>query len=338
MGIKDLNFENRRINETLKQMKLEQNEWKREREKYEQNKNKLKKVQNILSQSQSESISANNECENTEILRLRQELKQKCIELDAANSFKQINIEKIKKMEDEKIALFKSTQDKINELQKFINSQKKVMKDNISDNMHRCHTKDIKINELTHKLKEYELKMQQVSKLTEAEIDAINGNNVGVNKNEESVSSNKQKLNKIFDECDTKLIEKEPSILSQINSPILQNQLDAVTNIQKDAIDEEEQYEVKALHGKITEHDGKEWYLAEWRGYNISESIWINEAENEWDGQNLIKEFHDQLIKNNNTICTKHKKYKSKVPCWRHKHCNNNGLQDLRKYGIKYKL
>merc|ERR1712228_377685 len=75
---------------------------------------------------------------------LRQELKRKCIEIDAADSHKKMNIEKILKLEHEKNALFESTQ--------------------------------IKINELNQKLSEYETKRAQFLEIAEDDVnnDAIN--------------------------------------------------------------------------------------------------------------------------------------------------------------------
>lgn len=96
----------------------------------------------------------------------------------------------------------------------------------------------------------------------------------------------------------------------------------------------ENQYEIKAFHGKKVDNEGDVWYLAEWKNYPLSVCTWQNVKG--MNADDLIKEFEDQLKRNKNTHCTKHGSIKSVVPCWRHKKCNNVGLEDLTSHGVIY--
>merc|ERR1712228_851604 len=152
------------IDSILTEKETQTNVWKREREKYQQ------KIQELKNQKGFDEIweehrnnvkdvnGLNIESETKEMVQLRQELKRKFIEIDAADSNKKMNIEKILKLEHEKNALFESTQIKMNELQKNVNSQ------------------NDKINELNQKLSEYETKRAQFLEIAEDDVnnDAIN--------------------------------------------------------------------------------------------------------------------------------------------------------------------
>ena len=359
------------INHILTEKDEKQNEWEKEKQKYEarirelnqkgfdeiweEHREKLKNLRDILSQSHSPEAETS-DSSNGDLLQLREELRRKCIDLSAANRNNRMHIEKIHKMESEKNELFQSTQNKINELQNFISSQKRKMTDKInkferdlSESERLRNEQDIKIKELTRRLGEHQTKRVSFLDISEDDGDGINEcifngptMTMDIVENDDPQSDGSEE-NIDADEMEISLIAEEREADDcPIEADIPQKRIDEMMNTQATTkvFNEwgEEQYEVKAIHGKITTLSGEELYLTEWCGYKLSECTW--EPNKGMDCPAILNEFHCKLIENNNTICTKHtsKGINSMVPCWWHKGCNNKGFKDLRKEGIKYKL